>query len=318
MTSATIARRRTPLTREPDPRLLGGLGRLGARRHGLVHLLAGARAGVDRTAAALGHRATPANVGFYGSVLFALFLIGWGLSMIWGPIADRFGRVRTLTLTISATRCSRFSAAWSTSIWQLAALPFPRGRRHRRRMVDGRDVRRRRVAGGSPQGRRRLHAHRLLLRVLPRRDGQLFRRREVRLAVDVRRRRHAGAAGRLHPLRRPRVGGWRRRERRAASSADDARRSRRSSRRPYARRTMLNSLYLLVSIVGLWAGSVYVPTSVRRSRCATAVTRGRRGAAGLVRHDGAVGGNDPRLPRRCRRSPSASAGALTLGAVFCW
>src|SRR5262249_29867751 len=31
----------------------------------------------------------------------------------------------------------------------------------------------------------------------------------------------------------------------------------------YARRTWLNSIYLLVSIVGLWAGSVYVPTSVR-------------------------------------------------------
>src|SRR5262249_43906033 len=31
----------------------------------------------------------------------------------------------------------------------------------------------------------------------------------------------------------------------------------------YARRTVLNSVYLLVSIVGLWAGSVYVPTSVR-------------------------------------------------------
>src|SRR5438445_5292563 len=30
----------------------------------------------------------------------------------------------------------------------------------------------------------------------------------------------------------------------------------------YARRTILNSLYLLVSIVGLWAGSVYVPTSI--------------------------------------------------------
>jgi MFS family permease len=30
----------------------------------------------------------------------------------------------------------------------------------------------------------------------------------------------------------------------------------------YARRTWLNSVYLLVSIVGLWAGSVYVPTSV--------------------------------------------------------
>jgi MFS family permease len=30
----------------------------------------------------------------------------------------------------------------------------------------------------------------------------------------------------------------------------------------YARRTILNSLFLLVSIVGLWAGSVYVPASV--------------------------------------------------------
>jgi len=30
----------------------------------------------------------------------------------------------------------------------------------------------------------------------------------------------------------------------------------------YKRRTILNSLFLLVSIVGLWAGSTYVPTSV--------------------------------------------------------
>ncbi len=32
--------------------------------------------------------------------------------------------------------------------------------------------------------------------------------------------------------------------------------------RPYLRRTILNSACLLVSIVGLWAGSVYVPASV--------------------------------------------------------
>ena len=31
------------------------------------------------------------TIGFYGSVLQALFLLGWGLSMVWGPIADRFG-----------------------------------------------------------------------------------------------------------------------------------------------------------------------------------------------------------------------------------
>src|SRR5207248_2199362 len=40
------------------------------------------------------------TVVFYGSVMLALFLFGWGLSMIWGPFADRFGRVRTLMLTI--------------------------------------------------------------------------------------------------------------------------------------------------------------------------------------------------------------------------
>src|SRR6478672_1987877 len=47
-----------------------------------------------------GYRATPENVGFAGSVLFALFLVGWGLSLIWGPIADRFGRIPVLAATI--------------------------------------------------------------------------------------------------------------------------------------------------------------------------------------------------------------------------
>jgi MFS family permease len=43
---------------------------------------------------------TTANVGYYGGLLFALFLMGWGMALIWGPLADRFGRVRTLMLTI--------------------------------------------------------------------------------------------------------------------------------------------------------------------------------------------------------------------------
>src|SRR5437764_996917 len=42
----------------------------------------------------------------------------------------------------------------------------------------------------------------------------------------------------------------------------------------YARRTLMNSLYLLVSIVGLWAGSVYVPTSVREIATRQGVTPG--------------------------------------------
>src|SRR5262245_62229409 len=40
--------------------------------------------------------ASQENIGFYGGLLFALFLVGWGLSLLWGPVADRFGRVRTL------------------------------------------------------------------------------------------------------------------------------------------------------------------------------------------------------------------------------
>src|SRR5579863_69689 len=48
-----------------------------------------------------GIAATTANIGYYGGVLFALFMIGWGTGLIWGPIADRFGRVRTMMLSIA-------------------------------------------------------------------------------------------------------------------------------------------------------------------------------------------------------------------------
>ncbi len=47
-----------------------------------------------------GISATKANIGYYGGLLFALFLIGWGLAFLWGPVGDKFGRVRTLMLTI--------------------------------------------------------------------------------------------------------------------------------------------------------------------------------------------------------------------------
>src|SRR5271167_101069 len=35
-----------------------------------------------------GMEATPANIGYVGSLMFGLFLVGWGLSFIWGPISD--------------------------------------------------------------------------------------------------------------------------------------------------------------------------------------------------------------------------------------
>src|SRR5438067_3819207 len=67
-----------------------------------------------------GKSATPADVGYYGGVLFALFLVGWGLSMLWGPVADRFGRVRTLMLTIICYSLFTFLGAVATNVWELA------------------------------------------------------------------------------------------------------------------------------------------------------------------------------------------------------
>src|SRR5271170_5557447 len=67
-----------------------------------------------------GIKATPGNVGFAGSVLFGLFLVGWGLSIIWGPIADRFGRTRVLAATIFVYAIFTGATALSQNVWQLA------------------------------------------------------------------------------------------------------------------------------------------------------------------------------------------------------
>lgn len=71
-----------------------------------------------------GIEVTPGNIGAYGGILFALFLLGWGTSMIWGPIGDRIGRVRTLMLTILTYSFFTFACAFATTIWQLAFLRF--------------------------------------------------------------------------------------------------------------------------------------------------------------------------------------------------
>ena len=69
-----------------------------------------------------GVEATKGNIGIYGGTLFALFLVGWGLAFLWGPIGDRFGRVRTLMLTIAWYSTFTFLSAMVTSVWQLAIL----------------------------------------------------------------------------------------------------------------------------------------------------------------------------------------------------
>src|ERR1700682_5070613 len=62
---------------------------------------------------------TSENIGLVGSILFALFLVGWGLSFMWGPIADRFGRIRVLAATILAYAVFTGAAAFAENVWQL-------------------------------------------------------------------------------------------------------------------------------------------------------------------------------------------------------
>jgi len=66
-----------------------------------------------------GMSGSPANVGLVGSILFALFLVGWGLAFIWGPIADRFGRVRVLAASVLVYAVFTGAAALSQNVWQL-------------------------------------------------------------------------------------------------------------------------------------------------------------------------------------------------------
>ena len=209
-----------------------------------------------------GIAATPGNVGYYGSVLFALFLIGWGLSMIWGPLADRFGRVRTLMLTILCYSAFTFLCALATNMWQLAAF----------RLLAGIGIGGEWSMGGTfvaeewPEDRRTKGAGYM-------HTGYYFGFFLAALANYFIGARYGwrwmfvvgGTPALLVTFIRYGVresAAWRERigeQRRPAMSEAFTR----IFSSTYARRTVLNSLYLLVSIIGLWAGSVYVPTSVR-------------------------------------------------------
>ena len=206
--------------------------------------------------------ATPGNVGFYGSVLFALFLIGWGVSMIWGPIADRFGRVRTLTLTILCYSLFTFLCGVVTDLWQLAALRFLAGIGIGGEWSMGGTF----VAEEWPEDRRKAGGSYM-------HTGYYFGFFLAAIANYVVGTRYGwrwmfvvgGTPALLITFIRYGVresATWQHRE--AVSRHPPMTEAFRRIFSPqFARRTIMNSLFLLVSIIGLWAGSVYVPASVR-------------------------------------------------------
>ena len=74
-----------------------------------------------------GIAATPGEIGRVGSILFAVFLAGWGASFIWGPIGDRIGRAPTLAATVIMYSIFTGAAAFSQDIWQLGIFRFLSG-----------------------------------------------------------------------------------------------------------------------------------------------------------------------------------------------
>ena len=208
-----------------------------------------------------GMEATPANIGYYGGLLFALFLIGWGLSFLWGPIADRFGRVRTLMLTILCYSIFTFLGAFSMQVWHLGLF----------RLLTGIGIGGEWTMGGTfvaeewPEERRKMGAGYMhtgyylgffLAAILNYTIGANYGWRWMFAiggipAVLVAWIRYGVTEPKRWQNRMEQLGSWS--ARRAFLELFST---------EYRRRTILNASLLMISMVGLWAGSVYVPASV--------------------------------------------------------
>lgn len=218
-----------------------------------------------------GIAADTGSIGYYNGVMLALFLVGWGLSMLWGPIGDRFGRVRTLMLTILCYSVFTFAGALAQTVWQLAIF----------RLLAGIGIGGEWTLGGTfvaeewPEARRAMGAGYmqtgyyfgvLIAGLLNATVGAAYGWRAMFavggipafFVVLIQRGVH-------EPAR------WK-------APASAARAMSMLFTPKFRRRTLLNAFYLFVSISGLWAGSAYVPSAVgflggRQGLAAAGITR---------------------------------------------
>ena len=210
---------------------------------------------------ASGIESTVGNLSFYGSILFSVFLVGWGLAFLWGPFADRFGRVRVVMLAILCYSLFTFLGALAQNWWQLAIF----------RLLAGLGIGGEFVGAGTfvveelPEDRRVMgtgimnsgyYVGAFIAAALNYLIGADYGWRAmfalgglpalfiayVRIYV------HEPARWRN---RIAETGGWRARDSFFALFSPE-----------YRRRTLLNCVFLLISMIGLWAGSVYAPTAV--------------------------------------------------------
>jgi MFS family permease len=199
----------------------------------------------------------PADIAFAGSILFALFLLGWGCSFIWGPIADRFGRAKCLAMTILIFSVFTGAAAFAHDVWELGLFRFLAGVGIGGEWAMAGTY----VAEAWPENRRKQGAGYLqtgyyagffLAAALNFTVGATFGWRAMFLC---------GAAPMLVALfTLARVKEPARWERKHAGPRS----------RPLAmifsggnlRRTIVNTALVSIAIIGLWAGTVYEPTAI--------------------------------------------------------
>ena len=206
-----------------------------------------------------GYAATPGNIGLVGSIMFALFLVGWGLSFIWGPLADRFGRTKVLAATIFMFAIFTGLAATSSNIWELGIYRFIAGIGIGGEWALAGTY----VAEAWPEDRRKMGAGYLqtgyyagffLAAALNYTIGAHYGWRAMFLvgALPV-------VVSIIVLLRVKESDKWKKVEPVAAL--------RRSTLKgifsaQYARRTVVATALLTVAVIGLWAGAVYEPSAV--------------------------------------------------------
>src|SRR5437762_9883742 len=207
--------------------------------------------------------ATPGATGYYGGLIFAAFLVGWGLSFVWGPVADHFGRVLTLALTIVCYSLFTFLGAVAKDVWMLAAFRLLAGIGIGGEWTLGSTF----IAEALPDRRRAMGAGVLtggfylgmfFAALVNHTVGSRFGWRAV-FAVG-------GAPVLLAIYTRYAVAEpqrWSERKLSTGRSQSFVRPLLNLFSERYRARTLLNMVYLQVSIIGLWAGSVYAPTAVR-------------------------------------------------------
>lgn len=206
--------------------------------------------------------ATTANVGYYGGLFFTLFLIGYGTALVWGPIADRFGRVRTMMFSILCFSLFTLLAAFATGVWSLAVFRFMAGVGIGGEWSIGASL----VSEDWPEERRTLGA--ALMHTgyyigfflagianifIGSRWGwrAMFALGGVPALLIGLIRNNVQEPVRWESKVRELGGKW------AMHSA-----FLKLFSPQYRKRTIVNSLYLIVSLAGLWAGSVYAPTAM--------------------------------------------------------